>query len=76
MAFDHPLAVMRRWRAAGVRRKHRCLGLLALQDQHLVRVMADKQADGTTGAHRPDPHGFQCRISEPEMVHQMLQFRR
>ena len=64
LAPDHPLALVLVLALAGERGQHRLLGLLDLQEQRLVRAVAEQQHDERLGADRPDAHDLAREIAE------------
>src|SRR5215468_2414481 len=64
LALDHPLALVGVLALPGERRQHRLLCLLELEEQRLVRAVAEQQQDERLGADRADPHDLAREVAE------------
>ncbi len=64
LALDHPLALVGVFALPGERGQHRLLCLLELEEQRLVRAVAEQQQDEGLGADRADPYDLAREVAE------------
>ncbi len=71
LALDDPLAAVRELAAAEERLQHRRLGLLELEEQRVLVVAAEHEADPGPRADAADPDDLAGRVDVPEALEQL-----